>query len=202
MMYTQKEFEILTNKYGKYASWAIWDYYKARNKEKSVEPIYNNLKILNSRYVLVGLNISSPVEIWTNFRGGKHDRKLKYAFNDSILKGSYMTDLFKTDINVNSFNYYESIKENHKLIERNVSLFVNEMADLKISSDTTFIIFGTEKSLITKLYKTYFQKHFTNIKVIYHRHYSSRGFDKDWVESIWNELNIQANFKEIKEKYK
>ncbi|MVN22556.1 hypothetical protein [Mucilaginibacter arboris] len=203
MTFTKTEFENIKEKHGKYASWAVWNYSKNKIKEKSVDCINENLNILNSRYVFVGLNISNEIGTWGNFRGGKHDRKLKYAFNDSSLKGSYMTDLFKNIINPKSNDFYKFIKDKTDVIEENVLGFVQEMNDLKVSTETCFIVLGTEESITGKLFKEYFQRHFTNTSIIYHRHYSSRGFDKDWVESIWETLNIKnLDFNKVLENYK
>ena len=110
MSFTQIEFERLTEKHGAYGGWAIWNYTRNRREENSVKPIDENLIHLNNKYIIIGLNISSPVETWTNFRGGKHDRKLKYAFNNTKVRGSYMTDLFKGIVNSKSTELYEYIK--------------------------------------------------------------------------------------------
>ncbi len=197
MKFNSDEFKKLTLAHGKWGSWAIWDY----SNEKSTEIIYKNIDDLNVRNILVGLNISKPVEIWGNFRGGRHDRKLKYAFNDSPMRGSYMTDLFKIKMK-KSTKLENELKLNPELINENVERFITEMKDLNIDESTSFILLGPEDSILGKYYKTEFQKHFEKNPVIFHRHYSSWGTDKDWVESIWNKLNISANYQEVRAKYK
>lgn len=200
MAYSTVEFENIKKKYGKYSTWAIWS--KDRTNENSVNCIGEDLESLNSSYILIGLNMSRklrPWENWENFRGGKHDRKLKYALNDSPLRGAYMTDLFKDINNPNSVDFLNFINENPELIDKNVKLFKEEMNDIKVSSETKFIILG---GLTGKLYKQYFNQHFREIEVLYHKHYSARGTDEDWVKGIWKELGIEADFNKIKEKYK
>ncbi|WP_316819423.1 hypothetical protein [Pedobacter gandavensis] len=195
------EFEKLTEKHGAWASWAIWEYEKSRIGEKSTDIIYSNIEALNVRNVIIGLNISNGVEVWGNFRGGKHDRKLKYAFNDTAIRGAYMTDLFRIKMK-ESTSLAKELKINPELIPENVLRFVDEMRDLKITSETRFILMGTEESVLGKYYRREFQKYFKDNPVTYHRHYSSRGTDKTWVESMRESLNINGNFDEILLKYK
>ena len=92
-MYSTSEYTYLKEKYGGYASWAIWDY----QNQRDTFVIDKNVAQLSSWYVFAALNISKELrdEPWANFRFGKHDRKLKYACNDTALRGAYLTDLFK-----------------------------------------------------------------------------------------------------------
>ena len=83
-----------------------------------------------------------------------------------------------------------------------MDLFKQEMSDLKISSGTTFILMGTEQSTLATLYKKYFQIHFPDARTIYHRHYSSRGSDQEWVESMWRTLGIELEYQDVLQKYK
>ncbi|HEY8784354.1 MAG TPA: hypothetical protein VIM16_22190 [Mucilaginibacter sp.] len=203
MAYSSIEFKNLESKYGEVSTWAIWEHSKYRIMEKSVKCIAENLTLLHSKYVLIGLNASRKIEgeKWNNFRGGRHDRKLKYALNDTDLRGAYMTDLFKEIVNPKSVDFYNYIKTNGEFIMKNVLSFKQEMSDIRISPETTFIIWGTENSLTARLYKQHFEIHFSDIKTIYHKHYSSRGFDKDWVESIWRTLRVDADFTKTKGLY-
>ncbi len=50
---------------------------------------------------------------------------------------------------------------------------------------------GTENSYTGKLYRSDFQKYFINNEIIYHRHYSSISTDRDWVESMWDKLQLK-----------
>lgn len=195
----ESELEKLAE-HGKWASWAIWEYGKSRISEKSIGVILSNIEDLNVRNVVIGLNISKPVELWGNFRGGKHDRKLKYAFNDTAIRGAYMTDLFRIQTE-KSTNLAQELRIKQELIPENVLRFVDEMRDLKITPETRFILMGAEESILGKYYRKEFQKHFKENPVVYHRHYSSRGTDKAWVESMRKRLNINGEFEEILLKY-
>jgi hypothetical protein len=200
MVITEKDFIEIKDKHSRYGSWAIWSYEK--KNEKSVNEIYENINSLHSNYVIIGLNISSLVKDWSNFRGGRHDRKLKYAFNNSKIKGSYMTDLFKDIVNPVSTNFYKYILDELELISENVKLFCEEMKNVKISNETKFIIMGTKTSNTGKLFQKYFSCFFPDNVIIYHRHYSSRGTDKAWVESVWKDLGIRADYEDEVRKYK
>ncbi len=199
MAFNENEFQLLENKYGSYGSWAVWS--DSKRQEKSTSVIRENLSDLNSRNILIGLNISADIDTWGNFRGGRHDRKLKYAFNNSFIRGAYMTDLFKNITEAKSNNIPKLLRQNPDIITRNVSMFIDEMRDLKISSATRFIVLGTEKSILAKYFKSHFQGFFPANPVMYHRHYSSRGTDKDWVESMWKALGIKADFQQVLMQY-
>ena len=116
MMFSIEKYQELSAKYGQLASWAIWDY---RNPNDTTI-INTNLDQLNSRFVLLGLNFSRIIikhwPNWSNFHDNTHARKLKYACNDSKLRGSYMTDLFKNVVKSRSTNImkmlpYRKIRE-------------------------------------------------------------------------------------------
>ena len=100
-MYTTNEYEKLSMEYGPCSSWAIWD----ENDQNDTSVIDESVAQLNTRYVFVGLNISKDLKkpSWSNFHGGQHDRKLMYACNnDTKLRGSYLTDIFKYHANANA----------------------------------------------------------------------------------------------------
>ena len=186
-MYSIKKYKILTLKYGPCASWAIWD---CKN-EKSTSIIDQNFDQLHSRFIFLGLNISSQLtkDSWSNFHGGKHDRKLKYACNNNKLSGSYITDIFK-NIPVSQSNKLESLLTD-EIIRKNVILFNQEMKDIKINNETQFIIFGAEAR---RYFNKYFKQEYKN-RIIYYCHYSYYGLtDKKWVNGFWKKINIDQDF--------
>ena len=186
-MYDIKEYKILTSKYGPYASWAIWD---CKN-EKDLSIINQNFNQLHSRFIFLGLNISSSLDNnpWSNFHGGKHDRKLKYACDSNKLSGSYITDIFK-NIPVSQSNKLESLLTD-EIIRKNVTFFNQEMRDIKINNKTQFIIFGAKTSYY---FNRYFKQEYKN-RIIYCCHYSYYKLtDKKWVNDFWKKLNIDQDF--------
>lgn len=195
-MFSNLEIEKIKDEFGKFSSWAIWDF----QNEKNTTIIENNLELLHSNYVFIGLNISKEVGIWENFRGGKHDRKIKYAFNSiRHIKCAYMTDLIKK-VEVDSTNLLKEIKDGKIDIIKQVNILRSELNLIKVTSKSKFIIFG---NVAREIYDEYFEKYFPENKVFYLKHYSGRGDDKKWVENVWERLNItDLEFETELRKYK
>lgn len=197
-MYSIDDYNYLKAKYGSFSSWAIWDY----QKESDVSIIDSNYDTLSTDYILLGLNISATLgqEAWVNFHGGKHDRKLKYACNDTKLRGSYITDLFKDLPEAKSNKLKDQLTE--EIIKENVKIFNQEMEDIKIHDKSQFIILGTQNSQIAKVFNKYFNSKYKNT-VIYQYHYSFYGItDEVWVQGLWRKLGIDADYHSILNKYK
>jgi hypothetical protein len=195
MNYSDSEFKAIRDKYGKFSTWAIWDH----QFEKDTAIIDENINLLHSKYVLIGLNVSQAVGVWGNFRGGSHDRKIKYAFNSlQHIRGAYMTDLIKI-VQTSSTKIATTFNCEH-IIKEHVESFRNELESVKVTSKSKFIIFG---STARELYDEYYEKYFPDNKVFYLKHYSGYGDDRTWVEKVWERLNIDdKNFNEEKDKYK
>lgn len=193
-MFSKQEFQIIKERFGEHASWAIWDL----ANESNTTVIENNWDMLHSRFVGIGLNISQKVSLWGNFRGGKNDRKLKYAFNHCGSEGFYLTDLIKNVVEKNSFRLMEKVKSKEIEIEDHVTSFIEEMQVLKIQDTTKFLVFG---NAARELFESYYDKHFPENKVYFLKHYSSRGTDEDWVHNVWDRLNIEGNFNSVLDHY-
>lgn len=185
-MISKDKYLNIKNKYGKFASWAIWN----SENESNTEIIEQNINKLHCNWVIIGLNISKPVGVWGNFRGGKHDRKIKLAFTNTEISGAYMTDLIKK-IEKSSKEIEKEIKTKKFDITKHVKSFVEELKFVGINNNTKFIIFGNTARFI---YDEFYEKYFPENKVYYLKHYSSRGTDKDWVEYIWKRLNINSKY--------
>ncbi len=202
MGYTEEHFRHLTDTYGRYGGWAIWDYGKQRHEERSTACIYKSLHLLHARYVVVGLNVSARIPVdWENFRGGRHDRKMKYAFNDNLMKGCYITDIFKGIEEASSIKLFKHLEENPHIIPGHVELFRQEMEDIGASENTVFVILGPETSGVAQYFAKHFYPHFPNNKVLFYYHYSGRGTDRKWVENVWSLLGINEDFDSMISKY-
>jgi len=192
-MYLFEEYKKISLKYGAFASWAIWSY----ENEKDTSIIESHFEDLHSNFVLIGLNISkSLLDVpWINFHGGKHDRKLKYACNDTKLRGSYITDLFKDYPEVNS-NLLKDVDP--EIVRKNVEFFNQEMKDIKVNLKTQFITLGMQADIY---FKKYFQSYWKN-KYINYYHYSNYQLtDRDWVLGLWHKLGITDDFEQTRKKY-
>lgn len=184
------EYEELKNKYGSYSSWAIWN----EKDQKDTTVIDKNLKELNTNYVFIGLNISRLLDTpaWSNFHGGKHDRKLMFACNNSKLKGSYLTDIFKGIPTTTAVEFATELKKcitnDSKFIDKQIADFNKEMEDIKIGKDTVLVVLGNDAR---KYFKKYFQNEYEN-KLVYYCHYSYyRIPDEEWVNGLWKKLGIK-----------
>jgi len=196
--YTEEEYQEIKEKYGKYASWAIWN----ENDMGDLEVIEDNIDQLHSKYVFLALNMSKSVKTWSNwenFHGGSpHDRKLMYALNRTKLRGSYLTDLFKGIPQKDSNKFEENLTESD--IKQNVKFFKEEMKDIKLKPHSTFVILG--KTNTYNLFKEHFKPHFENKAVPYY-HYSYYGLsDEEWVKELWKKLGIDEEYSQIHESFK
>jgi hypothetical protein len=189
-------------KYGKYSSWAIW------NHEDEADPtiIESHIEELNANHVFIAYNASRKEgylrdEAWANFRGWKHDRKLKYACNDTELRGSYLTDLFKGIKEANSNKVRDYLTP--KVVNENVSFFLKEILDIGTTKKTVYVVLGVYNSDIGKRFREHFLGKMGSANVIYYTHYSNfRLTDKEWVTGLWKALGIEANYETIRQKYK
>ena len=190
------KFLRLTEKYGDCSSWAIW------NPKDEADPtiIESHIEALNAKHVFVALNAWGDFVRnlpWANFRGGKHDRKLKYACNDTALRGSYLTDLFKRIEEVKAGKVQENLTLED--IKKHVSLFVEEMSEIGTTKETIYIILGVN---CREMFKKHFLEKLGDVKVIPYYHYSYTLPDERWVMGIWEKLGITANYETIRQKYK
>ena len=110
---------------------------------------------IHCRYVLVGLNISKllPNDPWRNFHGGKHDRKLLMACNQTKLRGSYLTDLFKGIDTASSKELSDILSQGQINIDSQVKLFQEEMKDNKLTPES--VIFGFRRISIPVLQRIF-----------------------------------------------
>ncbi len=162
-MYTDSEYADLVGKYGHYGSWAIWDY----QDPYDTTIIDRSLPQLHPRFVLLGLNISRLLDkpAWSNFHDNTHARKLKYACNDSHLRGSYLTDIYKDIVAPRSTNFESRLTD--EIIRENVRFFHQEMEDIKVSPETQFIVFGTPDSILARHFNRYFRGAYNNAVLYY-----------------------------------
>lgn len=194
-MYSRNEYQNLVKNYGSFASWAIWDY----KNEKNPSIIAQNFDQLHSRFIFLGLNISGSLNNvdWINFHGGIHDRKLKFAANETKLRGAYITDLFKDISEAQSSKIDKLLTKG--VIDKNVQSFRKEMKAIRIVDDSHFIIFGEKAK---KYFDEFFKQHFIKNKFTYYTHYSYYGIkDKKWVEGFWDKLNLNQDYEQTISKY-
>lgn len=154
-MLPEKTFLKMKNKYGDVGSWALWkkegDSPKSNMDAVDLFNIKKNpsfLKILHNKSILVGLNFSRTAlndTVFSNFhdpRPQSQDYKLRFALEDTSLIGSYMTDIFKNEIEVSSSDFEKKIKKDKKIIQKHINFFIEEINDLETTSPTLIYAFG------------------------------------------------------------
>lgn len=139
-MIEEQLFNDIEKKYGKVASWAVWD--KAGDKPKSnisnmgildisINP--STLKLLKTNIVMVALNFAREVEMkepFLNFHGKNphgQDYKIRYAFEGTEYYGAYMTDIIKDFPMLSSKDVLKHLKENPDEIENQINEFKCEL---------------------------------------------------------------------------
>ncbi|MBK8467050.1 MAG: hypothetical protein IPL32_14610 [Chloracidobacterium sp.] len=173
-------FEKLGKKYGDVGSWAIWN----PSNAKDTGIIAENMLTLKPSIVMGGLNISAfRSETWSNFRGGKNDRKLIYAFNDSPYRGAYMTDLIKGEIEPKSYKLIQMLRSDPVKTRKHIEVFRDEMSDIGADSQSLFILFG---GYVSNLFAEHLGQNFANSVSV--PHYARHGTDLDWLEDTWKIL--------------
>src|SRR6476619_7206176 len=104
-MISIEHYNEISNKYGEFASWAVWadegEKSKSNIGDMRVFDLTENpdlLTQLNANVVMVGLNFSRKIakETFVNFHDSRpqgQDYKIRYAFKNTKFYGAYMTDI-------------------------------------------------------------------------------------------------------------
>lgn len=145
-MISKDVYEKLENRFKDVASWAIWS--PAENGENpagkhntgnmDVFKDDNLLDKLHANFVLVALNAGEHdvrkdgyTGSWRMFHSDdtqkQQDYKLRYAFQDTPIWGSYMTDLIKNHPDKNSVKVLEHIKEYPQVLQDNIEVLKEEL---------------------------------------------------------------------------
>lgn len=151
-MLDRKIYNLMKKKYGKVASWAVWDEQLDKPKSnmgnmawaKDEEKLCSEL---NPNFVFVGLNKSkrpkkkgssedensNTKNPWKNFHSGNsrsHSYKLRYALKGTTFWGAYMTDLFKEVEETDSKNVVSIFKKDKAALEKQMKDFAREISHL------------------------------------------------------------------------
>ena len=149
-MIDRQRYELIRQKHGKHASWAIWatPAQKAKSNMGDIT-IFNNESIipqLRPNLLMVGLNLSraTPEEPFRNFHDSSpraQDYKIRHAFIGTEFYGAYMTDIIKGLVEVDSKNVIKHLKDNPDSLESSLKTFRDEIADLGVTAPT-ILAFG------------------------------------------------------------
>lgn len=189
-MITLDKFNFIKDKYGYYASWAIWANQGERPKSnigdlRVLDPAINEtlLPILNPNVVFVGLNISkgeikTPLANFHSSYSRATDFKIRYAFKDSPFWGGYMTDIIKDLEEINSGKVEKFLRENEEIERQNVDRFRQELMDIG-TSEPTLIAFG---NAAFKVLKRNLKNEFKILKIYHYAHFMNK---EDYRAHVW-----------------
>tara|TARA_B100000767_G_scaffold6146_1_gene5943 strand:+ start:1160 stop:1666 length:507 start_codon:yes stop_codon:yes gene_type:complete len=129
-------------------------------------------KLLNPNIAMVGLNISGDIPgTFKNFHGkvgGAY--KIRYAVKDTILSGSYMTDIIKNFPEKHSNQVMKYLKRNNVYLKENIFSFEEELKNIGAVDPIIFAFGGdTHKILDDALGEKY-----KIIKLIHYSHFISK----------------------------
>ena len=142
-MITREKFDFILEKYGHWASWAVWAEQES-NKPKSnlgdltiLDPQKNKslLEQINPNVVIVALNFSDGAVKFP--LGNFHDNnpvgtafKLRYGLKNTPLWGGYLTDIIKDYDQKESGKVVSYLSSNKSIVRKNVEIFREELKDL------------------------------------------------------------------------
>jgi uncharacterized protein YbjQ (UPF0145 family) len=183
--------EEIKTKYGHMASFAIWQKIDKNQKSKyGVGDISHfddteNLKI-NRNIILVGLNLSGKGSVdkpFSNFHNPKstsQDYKIRFAIQDSIFSGAYMTDIIKDYEEVMSGKVMKYLRENPNVKKENIISFETELKDIG-ANNPIIIAFGNDAfNILNELKDKY--------KIFKVPHYSS-SISKEKLREAFDEIS-------------
>jgi hypothetical protein len=190
-MISRDKFEFIKKKYGHYASWAVWADEGLKPKDNigdlSIFDIEKNVSLLsqlNPNIVLVGLNISRPIETpFANFHDARPqamDYKIRYAFQSSPYWGAYMTDVIKDFEQKACGKMMSYLRKNKGFEEENIKLFRDELYNIG-SDNTKLVAFGKDAYLFLD---RHFKNEFQIFKIPHYSNYTSKEKYRDEVKSI------------------
>lgn len=194
-MITKEHYKEIADKYGEFASWAVWVNEDVKPKsstgDMSVFDLEKNPKLLetlNPNVIMVGLNFSRTIErnAFVNFHDKRpqgQDYKIRYAFRDTEFYGAYMTDIIKDFEEKISGNVLIYLKENKEFELTNVRLFEQEIIDLKCT-DPLIIAFG---NITYDLLNKHFGQKYRIKKVM---HYSQQISKENYKSTVWRTLKV------------
>jgi len=191
----------IKEKYGKDASWAIWNDPNADYEDPFTLLDYQKVKDkINPNVVLVGFNPSDNIfDDFSNFHNLKNDRrnlpsktksnanKLKYAFINTKYEGAYMTDIIKLAAIkgkvklANSAEVKKYIKSHPEVAVESVKMFKEEL-DFIGSKDPFIIALGGDAYDILNE----FLGGYSICKVA---HYAVYGNAPKYKELVWKQIH-------------
>lgn len=156
-MINRRRFDSVKQKYGHYASWAVWGVEGEKPKDGVGDmsffddPTDQFLRELNPEVVLVGLNISGAIKRpFGNFHSdysAAQDYKLRFALKGTSLWGGYLTDIIKDFEEKASGKVRTYLRSNPEFEQQNIAIFQEELDAIGATSPT-IVALGTDSYTI------------------------------------------------------
>lgn len=196
-MIEKEHYLEIAEKYGEFASWAVWadagDKPKSNIGDISIFDVEKNPAILNQlnpNVVMVALNFSRTInrETFVNFhdkRPRAQDYKIRHVFKNTKYYGAYMTDIIKDFEELISGKVVAYLKQNPAFEEQNIRLFKQELDDLR-TDNPLIIAFGVP---VYDILMKHFRDSHRIIKVPHYSNYISQEDYKAEVDRILEGFN-------------
>jgi len=187
-----KKFEFIKQKYGYWASWAIWaevgNTPKSNVGDLSIFESDLFLDQLNPKFVLVGLNISKadiekPLANFHSDSPRAQDYKIRYAVKDTPLWGAYMTDVIKDFNEVDSGKLVTYLRKNKQFELDNIRVFMQEIVDLNIGKPILVAFGDATYKILTRNITDY-----NIVKIKHYSHYMSKEKYREEVSTLLESL--------------
>ena len=177
-MLTPEKLEQIGERYGQYASWAIWNASDI-NDTSMIEAQPHELR---TDVVMVGLNVSADISgrRWTNFHAGRNDHKLTMAFNESRFRGAYMTDIVKSLVMVKATDVMKGIRRGDVNIAEHAETFREEMRFIGEDRERLFFLFGRDA---VSIFEKHLARSFPNF--VRCEHFACYRKKEDWLRDLW-----------------
>jgi hypothetical protein len=159
-MITIEKFVEIRERFGHFASWAIWAD-EGKNPKDNIDDLSvlnpdlnpSLLKTLHGNSILLGLNISRRIEHpLGNFHDPRPmatDFKIRYALKDTSYRGSYMTDIIKGFEEKVSGRLMSFLRNNKDFERDNIRQLLEEIEFLGFSNPV-LVTFGKDAEKIAK----------------------------------------------------
>ncbi|HEY0865325.1 MAG TPA: hypothetical protein VGD97_14555 [Lacunisphaera sp.] len=153
-------FTEIRERFGHFASWAVWAKERGRPKDKIDDLTILNpnenpalLETLHGNSILLGLNISRKIEHpFGNFHDPRPmatDFKIRYALKDTRYWGSYMTDIIKDFEEKASGKMMSFLRSNKDFEQDNIRKLREEIEVLGFANPV-LVTFGKDAETIAK----------------------------------------------------
>ena len=162
---SREQYEYVKEKYGHMSSWAIWSKQNGKSKTGMDDiSFFNNpskttLDTLNPNIILVGLNISERIDrVFGNFHpdtSKAQDYKTRYAIQDTMFWGAYMTDIIKSFEEKISGNLMKYLSKNKPFEKENIEKFEQELIDIGAINPILVALGNDSYKILKRNFKKY-----------------------------------------------